>query len=95
MMNQLKKTNTIQTADTSNLINSIVNYIYIVRLYQKKLKINKIEKKITDHDHNIYIYIYIYICILLLKNLISSRQEILLQDKHKQIQQTRMILLLQ
>ena len=52
-MNKLKKVNNINTTNTSDLVRKI----------DYNTKINKKEKKVTDHDHHTYM--------LLLKNLLS------------------------
>ena len=73
-MNWLKRFNAIQTFDSSNLVIK-TNY---------NIKINEIQKEITDHNHNRYITTQEF----------NYGRNFLLEDQHKQIQQAKLILLI-
>ena len=77
VMNWLKRVNTIQTTDASNLV-------------KKKLTMTQ---KIVNLKKEMLIVITV-ISTLLHKNLIIQRYDTFLQDYHKEIQQTKMKLML-
>ena len=77
VMNWLKRVNTIQTTDASNLV-------------KKKLTMTQ---KIVKLKKEMLIVITV-ISTLLHKNLIIQRYDTFLQDYHKEIQQTKMKLML-